>query len=577
MDAICGFVAAPVFGGYCMSVGDRNAAIWFAADGYDPKKGVNGRRMAGESLLRGWFRHAQVEEFVSISQGATEAAAFADMAKDCGVTVPVRSVRLDQPRGMAPVGTIFYSAPNFATECWRRATFGATAWSLIGMTHTMSTLTVQEGALALRTAPSAEWDAVICTSRAVRSAMDVQYDRIDGYLAARFGGVVPPRPQLPIIPLGVECDEFTPLPAEGAALRVRLNIPAEDIVALIVARLTPHEKFDPLPMYLALAQAQAGMDAGRRLHLILLGNSPDDYSRNVFIKGAAALMPAVGFHVLAHEGPALRLAALSAADMFLFPIDNLQESFGIAPVEAMAAGLPCVVSDWDGLRDTVVPETGFLIPTMGARAEHTAQTGLRYMGATDSYIQFLSQMSAVTQIDVPKMAQAILALARNPDLRAAMGAAGRARARARFDWRAVVPQMQDLFAEVTAIRNAADPARFAPLPAARLPNAPTPMVLFGSFPTRQIKTDATRYVATDIGTRPGVADTLALRNYMGTKRTFEQGAAITALHSALVAGGATGQTVAELAARAGQPVLRAERILLWLLKYHFAAEEAPPQ
>lgn len=54
----------------------RNAAIWYAPDGYDPKKGLNGRRMMGESLLRGWFRHAEVEEWVALTHGPTDAQAF---------------------------------------------------------------------------------------------------------------------------------------------------------------------------------------------------------------------------------------------------------------------------------------------------------------------------------------------------------------------------------------------------------------------------------------------------------------------------------------------------------------------
>ncbi len=88
--------------------------------------------------------------------------------------------------------------------------------------------------------------------------------------------------------------------------------------------------------------------AGRGCIWWVYGSYPDSYSRQVFETGARALMPAVSMHHLEHEGAALRLAALSAAQMFLFPIDNLQESFGIAPVEAMAAGLPVVASDWDG-------------------------------------------------------------------------------------------------------------------------------------------------------------------------------------------------------------------------------------
>ena len=34
-------------------------------------------------------------------------------------------------------------------------------------------------------------------------------------------------------------------------------------------------------------------------------------------------------------------------------LDNIQESFGLTPIEAMACGLPVLVSDWDGYRDTV--------------------------------------------------------------------------------------------------------------------------------------------------------------------------------------------------------------------------------
>ena len=38
---------------------------------------------------------------------------------------------------------------------------------------------------------------------------------------------------------------------------------------------------------------------------------------------------------------------MAASDMALFLVDNLQETFGLAVAEAMAAGLPVVASDWD--------------------------------------------------------------------------------------------------------------------------------------------------------------------------------------------------------------------------------------
>ena len=59
-----------------------------------------------------------------------------------------------------------------------------------------------------------------------------------------------------------------------------------------------------------------------------------------------------------------RKTAWASADIFCSLSDNIQESFGLTPVEAMAAGLPCVVSDWDGYRDTVRHgEDGFRVDT----------------------------------------------------------------------------------------------------------------------------------------------------------------------------------------------------------------------
>ncbi len=545
----------------------RNAAIWFAPDGFDPEKGVNGRRMAGDSFLRGWFRHAAVEEWLAITHGPNDAQLFRTLSEARRPGERVRVERLENARAIAPVGTMYISGPNFATETWRRSLWGDTAYSICGITHTISTKAVMEGAWHLRSSPQAEWDAVICTSRAVKAAVSLQMELIDDFLLHRFGGQVPPRPQLPVIPLGVDCDEFRPDPAAGMALRAELGIAAEDSVALVVARLSPHEKFDPLPVYLALQRAQAG--TGRRLHLILYGNFPDSYSQRIFLAPARELMPDVTLHHLPHEGAARRLAALSAAEMFLFLIDNLQESFGIAPVEAMAAGLPVVASDWDGIRDTVDGGAGFRIPTTGARPEHVTATGLRYHGGTDNYIQYLSQLSAVTQIDVGQMAEAVRRLMLDGDLRARMGAAGQARARAMFDWQVVIPAMQDLFAELDSIRRRADPAKYPPIPAAALPVAPSPMDYFAAFPTERLpKARQFRWSGT---TTVPVTRMLALRDYPVTKRIFETPEDVARVADALAARG--GATAAEIAAELNTSPLKVERCLLWLMKYDYAEGE----
>jgi hypothetical protein len=57
-----------------------------------------------------------------------------------------------------------------------------------------------------------------------------------------------------------------------------------------------------------------------------------------------------------------------ACDVFLFPADCLNEAFGQTTIEAMACGLPVVQSAWDGLKDTLHPDAGSLIPTYAAPA-----------------------------------------------------------------------------------------------------------------------------------------------------------------------------------------------------------------
>ena len=57
------------------------------------------------------------------------------------------------------------------------------------------------------------------------------------------------------------------------------------------------------------------------------------------------------------------MLALAAADLFCSPADNLQETFGLSVLEAMASSLPVVASDWNGYRDLVVHgSTGWLVP-----------------------------------------------------------------------------------------------------------------------------------------------------------------------------------------------------------------------
>jgi glycosyltransferase involved in cell wall biosynthesis len=539
-----------------------NAAIWYAQDGFDPvKKGINGRRVAGDSFLRGFLRHADVDEVVLALHGGEAAAQpVRALAQELRPQLALRAVGLLHPQKIAPVSTLFFPSPNFSAEAWRRAPYGTQAWSMCGITHTTSTAAVMQGFFDLRMAPVQPWDAVICTSRSVLASVTYLMDRADEHIRSHLRATPPPRPMLPVIPLGVHCDDFAPDAAAGALLRQRLGAGPQDVVFSTIARLTPHEKFDPLPIYMAMQAAQAQLH-DRKLHVVLCGQFRDEFSRKVFENGARALMPDVGFAVLDGALAAERKAALSGADVFMFLIDNIQETFGIAPLEGMAAGLPLLVSDWDGMKDTVPPEVGFRVTSRTLPGSYLASEALRYQGGTDSYLQYCAVTSALTEIDQPELVDRILTLARDGDLRRRMGRAAQAHVRAHYDWSVIVPQMQALWAEQEAMRVAAKPLRYR---SDSLPIAPSPTHYFAAYPTEQVTLKDQLFVAVDGG--PDLQALLRIRNYTATKRMFAPPAQIGSVLAVVQAKG--GCDLATIETACGLTSLQAARVVIWLLKYN---------
>jgi glycosyltransferase involved in cell wall biosynthesis len=557
-----------------------NAAIWFSTDGYDPKaKGINGRRVAGESFLRGFFAHAEVPEFVSLAHTQADHAAFAQLARDQGVARPVRAVRLDQPAALAPIEVVSYPAPITSLECWRRAPHGAAAWALCGITHTTATRNVMQTVFDLRSAPQMPWDAMICTSRAVQASIRRLMELAEVHLAQRFpGAALPARPLLPVIPLGITCADFQPDPALGQSLRDRIGAGPGDVVAVTIARLTPDEKFDPLPLFLALETAAAKVleEGGGKLHLVLCGQFREPGWEEAFARAAARLMPSCGYHHLDGGNADERKATLSGGDLFVFPIDNLQETFGLAPVEAMAAGLPVIVSDWDGMKDTVTPEVGFRIPTELPRPGLSTYITQRHLGGTDAYVQYLSQISAMTPLDLAALTRSLVTLALDRDLRKRMGQAGKARARALYDWSVVIPQMQALWGEqALMLAHARDQGgpRIAPLSASHLPIGPAIDEMFAAYPTRFAPRDR-RLAAASPAPAATPREMFALRDYAVRRRLLEDPARIEAILAAFAAAGPRGATEAEAASATRLSPAIVARVALWLVKYGYLTEIA---
>jgi glycosyltransferase involved in cell wall biosynthesis len=421
-----------------------------------------------------------------------------------------------------------------------------------------------QGILDLRAAPQAEWDAIICTSKAVHASILHNMNEADAHLLQRFGRV-PARPQLPVIPLGITCDDFSADPAAGADLRKRMGWGAGDIVITTLSRLLPYGKFDPGPLFIALREAQARLP-DHRLHFLACGIYGDGHSQAIFESCARTLMPGISYTHLDGADATARRETLSGADIFAFPIDNIQETFGLAPIEAMAAGLPVLTSDWDGMRDTVSDDVGIRIPTATGSGRHTMLEAWQYQVGRTSYAQYGSNTSSLTALDMRTMIEAIVTLASDEGLRQSMGKAGQTRARALFDWSVIIPRMQDLWSELAAIR-----AHHKAPPRGPVPMAVSPMDLFSAYPSRQIAPGEGRFFA-----RPGsdsVAEIFTARRFDKLGQPFEPEERVSRVHAALTEAGANGATSNDLARVTSLPVIRVERACLFLMKYGLADHE----
>ncbi len=551
-----------------MSTPKHNAAIWYASDGYDPdNKGINGRRVAGASFLKGFAAHGRVEEFVSLSENQRGAKAFEAQMRALGVSQPIRGASFFNARKIAPVDVLYYPAPNYASELWRRQSLGSTAYSICGITHTTATTAVMQGAVDLRLAPQMPWDAVICTSKAVLASQEAQQDMVDEYLRTRFGNT-PPRPVMPVIPLGITPKDYSHDPEARTRLRNRMSLGKKDIVISTLSRLTPFGKFDPFPLFMAMEDASQKLPKGLKLHFVACGIYTDEYSRKIFEDGAAKLMPNVSFTHLDGASAEARIEALSGADIFTFPIDNIQETFGLAPLEAMAAGLPQITTDWDGMRDTVSEDVGIRVPTRSLPVGHGAIDAWGYLTNRLSYAQYSNNISAMTEVDLPALTEAIVTLASDPIKRKAMGAAGLKRVKEQFSWKTIIPQYQNLWGELSSIRAHAETGVTTPHLHPN-PTAPSPMRLFQSYPSALLPKGIAACVAT--GRTPELEEMFSLRQYDRLKQPFEKPTTLRRVLDCITEAGARGAVATDVAKTLSFNPMTVERCYAWLLKYGYIA------
>jgi glycosyltransferase involved in cell wall biosynthesis len=137
-----------------------------------------------------------------------------------------------------------------------------------------------------------------------------------------------------------------PTTDEREAARTQLGLEPGDFVGVYLAALDPHK--EPL---VAAQAAHAAFETGVPVVLLFVGDGPLRGEVENLARQSRAI------RVLGFRRDTLRIFA--AADFFVLP--SRREGLSFALLEAMAAGLPPIVSDAPGNRDAI-GDAGIAVP-----------------------------------------------------------------------------------------------------------------------------------------------------------------------------------------------------------------------
>jgi glycosyltransferase involved in cell wall biosynthesis len=217
-----------------------------------------------------------------------------------------------------------------------------------------------------------------------------------------------------VIPLGIAPVEFANLPPRGKFRERHPQLRHKRLVVFL-GRLTRVKGLDLLIP--AVASVIRQIDD---VHLVIAG--PDDEGYGAVLSGLLA-QAGIDKHTtrvgMLHGQEKLEL--LVDTDVWVLP--SRMENFGMAVVEAMACGLPVVISDQVDIHHEV----------------RSANAGL------------------IVACKVDEIAAALARLLRNPSLGSALGGAARQLVKSRFGWEAVTDQLLTTYLEIVRTRASKDP------------------------------------------------------------------------------------------------------------------------
>ncbi|MEC4020194.1 glycosyltransferase [Streptomyces sp. H27-D2] len=217
------------------------------------------------------------------------------------------------------------------THLYRACVFGRTAARLAGVRAVLATEhSLGETRIEGRPLTPGTRALYLATERLGSGTVAVSATVAD---RLRAWGV--PSGRIHLVPNGIDARNFRFDPAARTAARTRLGLPERAFVVGGVGRLVPGKRFD------VLLRAVAGLPSAR---LLLVGDGPERAALRALADrlGVADRVQLLGERdgavAAMSDGPAEIPGLLAAMDVLVSPSE--EEAFGLAVIEALAAGLP---------------------------------------------------------------------------------------------------------------------------------------------------------------------------------------------------------------------------------------------
>lgn len=144
--------------------------------------------------------------------------------------------------------------------------------------------------------------------------------------------------------VGIDINRFANATIDFQLKRKEISVPQNAFLILSVGELNENK------IHQIVLKALSKLN-DNRIHYVIAGTGP---KKNDLISLASSLGLSEHLHLLGYRTDIAELN--KAADIFIFP--SIREGLGVSVIEAMASGLPCIVSDIRGPKELIDNEKG---------------------------------------------------------------------------------------------------------------------------------------------------------------------------------------------------------------------------